>query len=165
MKKIILYITLITCLFAFSACNKSVQDAEDQLLVYSFFGENEQFEISNGVIVLTDTQNIFDGGDLRAIEKDAIENIKAYRTEFYTLIDGKKETIFVDVVENMTEDLNAINIEGDIGRISGGGNSVYSKLEGAEDLKNNLWCEITTTDSAGKEIIYSIQLNLTEITG
>lgn len=41
---------------------------QEQLTVYSFSGENEQFSISNGVIVLDGTEEIFSGGDLKVAD-------------------------------------------------------------------------------------------------
>lgn len=40
------------------------QAEKEQLRVYSFAGANENFTISNGVVVLHDSEEIFDGGKL-----------------------------------------------------------------------------------------------------
>lgn len=158
MKKFIIFIMMLSCVFALSACSNSKQE---QFSVYSFCGENEQFEITNGVIVLTDTKDVFDGGDLRVVQDDVAENISSYRATFYTIVDGEKTDILIDEV---VDESNNIDIEGDLGRTSGGGNSIYGKYDSVDELTNNLWCELKTTDINGRVNTYIIKLNSTEIT-
>lgn len=58
--KTIAIMMLYSCLL--SGCG--ITPAAEQSHVYSFRGENEFFTISNGVIVLSDTKDIFYGGNL-----------------------------------------------------------------------------------------------------
>ena len=58
--KVFVYMAILT--LALTGCGK---EEPDQLTVYSFSGENEQLTVSNGVIALNGTEEIFAGGDLK----------------------------------------------------------------------------------------------------
>ena len=58
MKKLIVLILALSFMFALTACKNK---AQEQLVVYSFYGENECFAISNGTIVLSNSEDIFYG--------------------------------------------------------------------------------------------------------
>ena len=58
-----LLVLFFCCCLMLTGCGASSK-GEPSLVVYSFKGENEQFSISNGVIVLTPNEEIFFGGDL-----------------------------------------------------------------------------------------------------
>lgn len=58
--KALVFMTII--MLALTECGKVEQE---RLTVYSFSGENEQLTISNGIIVLNGTEEIFSGGDLK----------------------------------------------------------------------------------------------------
>lgn len=51
--------TIIIILLMLVGCKET---EKDQLRVYSFEGENENFTVSNGIIVLHNSEEIFDGG-------------------------------------------------------------------------------------------------------
>ena len=123
---------------------------------YTFRGEHDYFEISNGTIVLSDTDELFDGGDLHITQSDVLNNIVSYSTTFYTIIDGERRTILSNSVIDQTG--SAINVEGDLGKSSGKGVIIGSKVENIDELKDNLWFELETTDLDGKENMYQIQL-------
>ena len=129
---------------------------EDDLSVYSFTGTHELFEIPNGVVVLTDDKEVFDGGDLKIINPAAFSDIVFYSAKYYQIKDGEKRTILFNGVEDMTG--GTLDIEGDLGRIASA--DIVS-----DDLEGNLWFELKTTDMSGKENIYQIPLTLEKITG
>ena len=52
MKKMMLLVSTLICIFALSGCQNVKQE---QTLTYSFSGEHEYFVVSNGSIVLSDT--------------------------------------------------------------------------------------------------------------
>lgn len=108
--------------------------------MYSFTGENDQFIISNGVIVLSDNNEIFSGGDLRGKGKFS-DNITCYSTTFYVLSGDEKEVLLSNSVNDMTG--NKISVFGDLGQISGDGN--------VSELENSLYFELVTTDQDGNE--------------
>lgn len=133
----------------------------EPLSVYSFSGENACFSVSNGVIVLTETEEIFSGGDLKT-GGEAFENIASYSATFYILSRDEKQVILSTRVEDMTG--GAIPVSGDLGQGSGDGIVTGAKAEYLNDLKNNLYFELTTVDLSGAESVYQLQMSLTEIT-
>ena len=134
-------------------CSENTKQTET---TYTFRGEHDYFEISNGTIVLSDTDELFDGGDLHITQSDVLNNIVSYSTTFYTIIDGERRTILSNSVIDQTG--SAINVEGDLGKSSGKGVIIGSKVENIDELKDNLWFELETTDLDGKENVYQIQL-------
>ena len=129
---------------------------EDDLSVYSFTGTHEMFEIPNGIVVLTNDKEVFDGGDLKIINPAAFSDIVFYSAKYYQIKDGEKRTILFNGVEDMTG--GTLDIEGDLGRIA-------SADIIRDDLEGNLWFELKTTDMSGKENTYQIPLTLEKITG
>ena len=152
MKKLIAMLLILVCVLTMVGCNNTKQTET----TYTFRGEHDYFEISNGTIVLSDTDELFDGGDLHITQSDVLNNIVSYSTTFYTIIDGERRTILSNSVIDQTG--SAINVEGDLGKSSGKGVIIGSKVENIDELKDNLWFEIETTDLDGKENVYQIQL-------
>ena len=131
-------------------------DEEDELSVYSFTGTHELFELPNGIVVLTNDKEVFDGGDLKIINPAAFSDIVFYSAKYYQIKDGEKRTVLFNGVEDMTG--GTLDIEGDLGRIA-------SADIIRDDLEGNLWFELKTTDMSGKENTYQIPLTLEKITG
>lgn len=158
MKKLIACVLALVYILSLSACDSAKQE---QVVVFSFCGENELFAISNGVIVLGNTEEVFHGGDLEIIRTDLFAGITSYSTTFYTITNGEQSVILsnsvIDTVSSST------NINNDLGRISGDKVLTGRRVENTEDLKNNLWFELNTTDVNGKTSTYQLQLKLTEI--
>ena len=143
-----------------SACSGAQQG---ETAVFSFSGENEQFAIFNGVVILADEREVFDGGDLKVVCEEEFSNIAFYSGTFYTMKNGERRTILSNSVADMTG--GALNINGDLGRISGESCISGGKIENMEEFKNNLWFELNTTDRNGNKNTYQLELVLTEITG
>lgn len=55
-----------------------------------------------------------------------------------------------------------VNVDGDLGKASGKGIIIGGKVKSIEELKENLWFELITTDLGGTETVYQIQLTLTD---
>ncbi|MBO5178995.1 MAG: hypothetical protein J6B87_01420 [Clostridia bacterium] len=153
MKKLIAMLLILVCVLVMVGCDNTKQT---EITTYSFRGEHDYFAISNGTIVLSDTDEIFDGGDLHITQSDVLNEIASYSTTFYTIIDGERRTILSNSVIDQTG--SAINVEGDLGKSSGKGVIIGSKVENIDELKDNLWFELETTDLDGKENVYQIQL-------
>ena len=134
---------------------------QEQPIVYSFSEENEQLSISNGIILLNGTEEIFTGGDLRVAD-DFFNNITSYSTTFYIMVGDEKDVILSNDVIEMTGD--TVNITGDLGQISGNSTIRRIKIDDTSDLENILHFDLTTKDRNGKENVYQLQLSLTEIT-
>lgn len=157
MKKLIVLVWALVCVLLLVACHKTEQE---QVATYYFRGEHECFAISNGSIVLSDTEDVFDGGKLSVIKTDLFDEIASYTTTFYTLKDEAQRTLMSNIVVDYTG--GAIHIEGDLGRISGDGFIIGGTVESIDELRENLWFELKTTDLNGEEEVYQIQLTLSE---
>ena len=140
-----------------SGCGTSTE-SEPSLTVYSFSGENEQFSISNGVIVLTPDEEIFYGGDLTE-KQETLSDIVEYSTTFYAMSGNEQKTLLSNSAIDETG--TGVEISGQTGRIAG---DVISRAQ-IDDLQNGLFFELKTTSSNGEQHQYQIQLTLTEVTG
>ena len=132
---------------------------QEEVATLSFRGEHEYFAISNGSIVLSDKEEVFDGGDLEITQSGVFETVASYSTTFYTLTDGEQRTILSNSVIDQTG--GSVNVDSDLGSISGEG-ILGNEVKSVDDLKENLWFELKTTDLDGKENVYQIQLTLTD---
>lgn len=153
----------ISCLLiaALVGCAGSLEDAESGTVVYSMSGSNDLFEISNGVIVLGEEEEVFDGGDLKILQEDLFSDVTAYTCSYYTISNGERRTI----LSNSTVDMSGgtLSVNGDLGRASGNGILIGNKIKSAEDLENVVWFELITTDLSGKENTYQLALVLNKV--
>ena len=159
MKRIIstLIATLFCCILFTGCGNPPTKEQAQSFAVYSFSGENEQFKISNGVVVLTSTKEILYGGNLK-INQEKFTDITAYSMEFYLLSDGKKEILLSNAATDKTG--STIDIYGEIGKIS---RDVISNIT-ADHLENNLYFELKTTNSKGEKNKYQLKMDVIDIT-
>ena len=153
MKKLIILVWVLVCVLSLAACKTTEQE---KVVTYYFHGEHECFAISNGSIVLSDTEEVFDGGKLNVIKTDLFDDIVSYTTTFYTLEDEAQRTLMSNSVVDFTG--GTIHIEGDLGRISGDGFIIGGKVKSIDELQQNLWFELKTTDLNGEEAVYQLQL-------
>lgn len=161
MKRII-YIA-ISCLLiaALVGCGGAIEDAESGDVVYSMSGSNDLFEISNGVIVLGEEEEVFDGGDLKVLQEDLFADVTAYTCSYYTITNGERRTILSNSTVDMTG--GTLNVNGDLGRASGNGILIGNKIKSAEDMENVIWFELITTDLGGKDNTYQLPLVLNKV--
>ena len=152
--KIVVRVLLITVLYTCLLSSCGMKPAEEPLVVYSFSGENEMFSISNGVIVLNEGKEIFYGGNLDGELSDII----AYSMTFYIQSSSDDIVLLSNSVTDMTG--GTIGIAGETGKISG---DVLKSAE-EDDLQNNLYFELKTTNLGGEENTYQLQLTVTEVT-
>lgn len=153
----------ISCLLiaALVGCAGSAEDAESGAVVYSMSGSNDLFEISNGVIVLGEEEEIFDGGELKVLREDLFADVTSYTCSFYLIKNGEKRPILSNSTVDMTGE--TLNVNGDLGRASGNGILIGNKIKTAEELEQLLWFELITTDLSGKEYTYQLPLILNEV--
>lgn len=156
MKKLMALVLALACVLIWVSCN-NVQ--EEKALAYSFHGEHEYFSISNGSIVLDDKEEVFDGGNLETTQSDMFEGVVSYSTTFYTLINGERRVILSNAVTDQTD--GTVKVDGGLGKISGKDAVSGNKVGNIDELKENLWFELKTTDLNGTERVYQIQLTLT----
>ena len=153
----------ISCLLiaALVGCAGSAEDNESGSVVYSMSGSNDLFEITNGVIVLGEEEEVFDGGDLKILQEDLFSDVTAYTCSYYTITNGERRTILSNSTVDMTG--GTLNVNGDLGRASGNGILIGNKIKSAEDLENVIWFELITTDLSGKENTYQLPLVLNKV--
>ena len=157
MKKLTAIILALLFVLMLTACNNVKQE---QLVVYSFYGESDCFEISNGTIILSDSEDVFYGGNLNVNQPEAIQNIASYKAAFYTMIDGQQETILIDELNNVssTELLGV-----DLGKKVSNSSEISNQFRNIEDANGKFWCELKVTDKEGNSNSYKIELNLIKI--
>lgn len=161
MKKIISIAISCLLIAALVGCVGSAEDTESGSVVYSMSGSNDLFEISNGVIVLGEEEEVFDGGDLKVLQEDLFSDITSFTCSFYTITNSDKRTILSNSTVDMTG--GTIYINGDLGRASGNGILIGNKIKEAEELEELLWFELITTDLCGKENTYQLPLVLNKV--
>lgn len=162
MKKTFFFLlTLMLCVGMLAGCSQNGENKSEKITVYSFCGENEQFAVTNGVIVINADEEIFYGGDLKVTDDEYFSDITSYSVKFYTMTNGETRTIMHNSVVDQTG--STINVAGDLGKMSGDDIIIGSRVENASELANNLYFELNTTDLNGNQNTYQIQLTITEI--
>ena len=157
MKKLTAIILALLFVLMLTACNNVKQE---QLVVYSFYGESDCFEISNGTIILSDSEDVFYGGNLKVNQPESIQNITSNKAAFNTMIDGQQETILIDELNNVssTELLGV-----DLGKKVSNSSEISNQFRNIEDANGKFWCELKVTDKEGNSNSYKIELNLIKI--
>ena len=160
MRKMALLFVALAAALILAGCEKT--ESSQSLVVYSFNGENELLAVHNGIIVIRDGAEVFDGGDLE-VQEDFPSEITSYTTEFYYLSGNKEKTILTHSVVDQTG--NQISVEGDMGRISGDGAIFGLGAQDQElaDLQNGLYFELTTIDQSGTQNVYQVQMSVSEV--
>ena len=157
MKKLTAIILALLFVLMLTACNNVKQE---QLVVYSFYGESDCFEISNGTIILSDSEDVFYGGNLKVNQPESIQNITSYKAAFYTMIDGQQEIIYVDEFH----DVSSTELLGiDLGKMVSNGSDVNNQFKNIEEINMNFCCELKVTDTEGNSNSYTIDLELIKI--
>ena len=157
MKKALVFILAIICLFMFVGCN-STEDS-DKTEVYTFYGENEYISVTNGTAVIDGENEMLSGGNLTILNKELFADAVYWRYEFYILNDGEEKTAYVGSVSDETGGAS-VNIEGDLGKISGG--DIITKYDDsyADDFVNNLYFKFTVKNAEGEENTYHLQMKV-----
>lgn len=157
MKEFKRWIFCMMLLLILTGCAKA---EEKPLKVYSFSGENEQIAVSNGVIVLRDTEEIFYGGDLEAVGEE-FSDITCCSTKFYIMSGSENVAISSNMIENLTG--GTVQVPGGLGKLSGDGIITSTKIKDVDDLKNNLYFELTTMNKDGEKQVYQLQMSVEEV--
>lgn len=161
MKKIISIVISCLLLNALVGCAGSAEDAESGAMVYSMSGSNDLFEISNGVIILDEEEEVFAGGDLKIRQEDLFADVTSYTCSFYVITNGEKRPILSNSTVDMTG--ATLDVNGDLGRASSNGILIGNKIKEAEELEQLLWFELITTNLSGKESTYQLPLVLKKV--
>ena len=152
MKKFVALVLALACVLALAGC-------QEQALTYSFRGNHEYFAISNVSINMDEKETVFDGGSIEITQSGLFDKVASYTTTFYMLADGEQKIILSNTELNQTGE--ATTIDSDLGSISGEG-ILGNDIKRVDDLKDNLWFELKTTDLDGAENVYQIQLTIVE---
>lgn len=160
MKKSLVLILALICLFIFVGCNATVDSRKPE--VYTFYGENEYVSVINGTAVIGGEDEMFSGGELRVIDKELFADAVYWRYEFYFLNDGEEKTLYVGAVSDETG-TSAVNIEGDLGKISGG--DIITKYDDsyADDFVNDLYFKFIVKNADGEENSYHLQMKVNKV--
>ncbi|MGL5254262.1 MAG: hypothetical protein ACRC9L_04580 [Brevinema sp.] len=154
MKKLLAFVLISVCMLSLVACGE--QSSKETVTVYSYSGENEQYSIINGVIVLSEKDDIVYGGELKAKE-DQITDLVSETMELYILSDNKEIplTSFVSVDHT-----------GDGFELSNPGSRAAEFSEDEkENLIENLYFKISIETLDGEKTVSDIKMNVIDITG
>lgn len=160
MRRLMALVLALVCMLSLVLSFAGCSTIELQTSVYSFSGANEHFAISNGVIVLDDSTEAFYGGNISADEDFFAEAI-SYSATFYISSHGERKVILSSKVVDLTGE--SVDFSGEIGSISGDDVLTQNKIDEIDDLRYNLYCDLSVTNKDGTESVYSVQMNLTEI--
>ena len=160
MKKALVFILAIICLFIFVGCNST--EESDKTEVYTFYGENEYISVTNGTAVIDGENEMFSGGNLRISNEEPFDNAVYWRYEFYVSNDDEEKTVYVGSVSDETGGAS-VNIEGELGKISGG--DIITKYDDyyADAFVNNLYFKLVVKNAEGEENTYHLQMNVDKV--
>ena len=145
------------CSFVFAACSEDDAIAENEnLTVYSFSGEAEEFVLSEGVVVFDGNNEIYYGGNIKSKE-GKLDDITAYTMTLYISTDGEKNVLLSNSVVDETG--GTISIDGEVGRISG---DIWLKDHFEKD--DTLCFELEAIRVGGEKYICQIAPDVVEIT-
>ena len=162
MKKLISLALTILFIFTLTACGNA--KIREKNAIYSFSGGNDSFSVSNGVIVLTEDEETFSGGDLQILRKSDFSNVVFLRTEFYILRNGEEKTILISELHDKTGGAS-LSFSGDIGKISGGTTVSEGRPRDEVDLDllNNLYFRLTVRKTDGTSNTYTVQMDVENV--
>ena len=160
MKKLIIFILSVLCLFIFVGC--IAEKDNDKTQVYTFSGENEYISVINGTAVIDGEEEAFSGGELRILNKELFDGAVYWSSEFYILKDGEKRTVYKDAVNDGTGGAEA-SISGNIGKISGGNVITEYEESDVDDFINNLFYKFTVRNAQGEEMTYELQMDVERV--
>ncbi len=149
---------ILICSTAFAGCGSEKADAKD-LKVYSFSGGDDYITVSNGVIVLSDGYNALYFGDLKA-DEEHFSDITSLTKTFYVYKDGEKQTLSQNSVTDTTG--GTIKVGGEMGKMWGEAGILGRTVP--EDVENNLFFQLETTDKEGNVQNYQLQMKVVEVT-
>lgn len=148
---VFMFVLIACCLF--NGCSEKT--VEEQVRVYSYSGENEYLSLCNGVIVLSEEQDIVYGGTLKE-KGEKMTDIATCLMSLYVLSNGEKDTL--------TSWIEADRTDGSI-QLSNPGNISGEIFKKAKDLlSSSLYFELEITKINGEIIKYTIEMNVTEVT-
>ena len=148
---------LFALLFTVSLCGCGKTEEAQPLRVYSFHGENEYFTVQNGVIVLDEEEETFDGGDLTWLD-ESLEDFSYFSAKFYVQNGAEQLSLLHNTVMDQTG--GKVDVAGDLGWISG---DLALSDEALEKLPDSLFLELELTDLSGQSHRWLQQLEVKQV--
>ncbi len=159
MKRAGILVLLAALCLLLAGCSKPASQAQP-LAVYAFSGSGDGLSVTNGVIVRSDAQSVFFGGDLSIEPEDRFQGISAF-TETFSVHSGEGEvTLLSNSVTDQTG--GAVHPGGQLGKRAGEDDMLMGVSE--SDLQNNLFFELQVTYPDGETQTCRVHLQLTKIT-
>lgn len=158
MKKVMILILAFSFLLTLTACGNK-NNVEEQETSYSFYGGNDCFTISNGLITLSEVEDVLEGGDLLILQPDLYADVVSVKTTFYLLKGEEKDLIMSNSV--VYQEVDSFSVEDKLGTIAGPG-LISKKIENMDELKEKLWFELETIEANGEKNTQQLQLIVTE---
>lgn len=152
-KSLLIIFCFVLCIGVTGCAIENEGERKEEYSVYSFYGENEQIKITNGVIILGGTEDVFNGGVLEE-KNESLSDISMYSITFY-ITNGNDKVI---LLSNKREDTSGdvLEIEDEIGEISG---DLLLDTQ-IEEMNEKLFAEVKVTNVAGEKYEYTIPLLL-----
>ena len=154
MKKLITTVWVLVFTLLLVACSNAKQE---DVVEYSFYGENEYFSLSNGSIVVSGEMETFRGGVLEAVNPESFSDVVSVSTSFYTIKSSGEPYIF-STHKKYSLDGELVSFGGSLGESSSNSPDLIRKIE-----QGGLWLEVQTVDTADKETVYQLELTVTEV--
>ena len=154
-KKVVVILTLIFVVI-FAGCSKD----ENEVAVYSFSGNNGHIQINNGVIVMSESETIFSGGNMNLWESDNSSIVSCSMT-FYIMSGNEKKIVLSNSIEDLTgESIDCLDA---LGKISGDDVLAFIVSEDDVNWKENLYFEFTGKNVDGSEFVENVHLTVVDI--
>lgn len=152
-KAMLILITIFTLCFMI-ACT----DKKSSTQVYSISGENDEIIISNGLIIITDKEEKFIGGDIR-FKSGELDHVVYSNTKFYFYKDGSETEIQSNFMRIEGSD-EGTNIQPDLGTTS---SSELFYGNDLESIKESLNFSLTGNLISGDSFEYKMELEVKQV--
>ena len=156
MKRILGFLASLGLIFVLVSCGSGNVSSGQQ--VYSFSGENDIFRIVNGVAVIGGEEEVLYGGQLE-FKSDGFKDVASYGIEFYIADDSENWTILHNVVKDQNKIATLENQK--LGQIAG---KVLKENMDVSMLEKNLFFQLEVKDKYGHKEIYTVPMDVEEVT-
>lgn len=154
-KKVVVILTLIFVVIL-AGCSKD----ENEVTVYSFSGDNGYIQINNGVIVISENETVFSGGNINLLGFDN-SNIASCSMTFYVMSGNEKKIVLSNSIEDFTgESIDRLDT---LGKISGDDVLTFIASEDNVNWRENLYFEFTGKNVEGSEFVENVHLTVVDI--
>lgn len=154
MKKVISVAFALIMFITLVACNE--QTYKEQITIYSYSGENEQYSLINGIIMLSEDKDIIYGGKLNP-KDEQIANLVSDNMKLYVLVNNEEITL---------TSFSSVESGGDGFSLRNPGSCTAQISEDEkENLLSNLYFRLSVETLSGEKIVSDIKLNVVDVTG